>query len=131
GVSDQRRRSQTRRRTLRLRCGLGISGTGETARAAQRTVGLRRSPHDTEKLQVEFTIYDLRFTIDESRKIANRKSQIVNRKSQMNLTLKVWRQKNATAPGRFEAYEAKDLLPEMSFLEMLDVVNEELIERDE
>src|SRR5205807_2842929 len=49
----------------------------------------------------------------------------------MNLTLKVWRQKNATAPGRFEDYEAKDLLPEMSFLEMLDVVNEELIERDE
>ena len=49
----------------------------------------------------------------------------------MNLTLKVWRQKNATAPGRFEAYEAKDVLPEMSFLEMLDVVNEELIERDE
>src|SRR5436309_9969146 len=49
----------------------------------------------------------------------------------MDLTLKVWRQKNATAPGRFEAYEAKDVLPEMSFLEMLDVVNEELIERDE
>src|SRR5205823_12105855 len=49
----------------------------------------------------------------------------------MNLTLRVWRQKNAASPGRFEAYEAKDLLPEMSFLEMLDVVNEELIERDE
>ena len=49
----------------------------------------------------------------------------------MNLTLRVWRQKNAASPGRFEAYEAKDVLPEMSFLEMLDVVNEELIERDE
>jgi succinate dehydrogenase iron-sulfur subunit len=49
----------------------------------------------------------------------------------MNLTLKVWRQKNLTAPGRFEAYEAKDVLPDMSFLEMLDVVNEKLIARDQ
>src|SRR5256714_14954511 len=49
----------------------------------------------------------------------------------MNLKLKVWRQKNTASPGRFEAYEAKDVLPEMSFLEMLDVVNEELIARGE
>ena len=45
----------------------------------------------------------------------------------MNLTLKVWRQKNAGTPGRFEAYQAKDVSPDMSFLEMLDVVNEGLI----
>lgn len=45
----------------------------------------------------------------------------------MNLTLKVWRQKNASSEGRLETYEAKDVSPEMSFLEMLDVVNEELI----
>jgi succinate dehydrogenase / fumarate reductase iron-sulfur subunit len=45
----------------------------------------------------------------------------------MNLTLKVWRQKNAAAPGRFETYPAPDLIPDMSFLEMLDVVNERLI----
>ncbi len=45
----------------------------------------------------------------------------------MNLTLKIWRQKNATASGCFETYEAKDVLPDMSFLEMLDVVNEGLI----
>jgi succinate dehydrogenase / fumarate reductase iron-sulfur subunit len=45
----------------------------------------------------------------------------------MNLTLKVWRQKNASAAGRFETYEAHDILADMSFLEMLDVVNEELI----
>lgn len=49
----------------------------------------------------------------------------------MNLTLKVWRQKNAQAPGRFETYAAKDVIPAMSFLEMLDVVNEELIGRSE
>jgi len=47
----------------------------------------------------------------------------------MNLTLKVWRQKNATAIGAFETYEAKNVLEDMSFLEMLDVVNEDLISR--
>ena len=45
----------------------------------------------------------------------------------MNLTLKVWRQKNTRTAGQFETYEARDVTPEMSFLEMLDVVNEELI----
>ena len=45
----------------------------------------------------------------------------------MNLTLKVWRQKNGNTPGSFETYEAKDVLKDMSFLEMLDVVNEGLI----
>ncbi|MFN0083956.1 MAG: succinate dehydrogenase/fumarate reductase iron-sulfur subunit [Blastocatellia bacterium] len=45
----------------------------------------------------------------------------------MNLTLRVWRQKNATAPGQFTRYEATDISPDMSFLEMLDVVNEGLI----
>jgi succinate dehydrogenase / fumarate reductase iron-sulfur subunit len=47
----------------------------------------------------------------------------------MNLTLKVWRQKNGGVPGHFENHEAKDVLPDMSFLEMLDVVNEGLLER--
>lgn len=45
----------------------------------------------------------------------------------MNLTLLVWRQKNANDKGRFEKYEAKNVSPHMSFLEMLDVVNENLI----
>jgi succinate dehydrogenase / fumarate reductase, iron-sulfur subunit len=49
----------------------------------------------------------------------------------MNLTLKVWRQQDAKAPGQFRAYEAKDVSPDMSFLEMLDVVNEGLIARNE
>ncbi len=49
----------------------------------------------------------------------------------MNLTLKIWRQKNATASGCFEIYEAKEVLPDMSFLEMLDVVNEGLIARSQ
>lgn len=45
----------------------------------------------------------------------------------MNLTLKVWRQENANTPGRFETYQVKDISSEMSFLEMFDVLNEQLI----
>ena len=47
----------------------------------------------------------------------------------LNLTLHVWRQKNRNAEGRFVTYEARDISPDMSFLEMLDVVNEGLIEQ--
>ncbi len=46
----------------------------------------------------------------------------------MKLKLHVWRQDNANTPGRFETYVASDVSPDQSFLEMLDVVNEELIE---
>ena len=45
----------------------------------------------------------------------------------MNLTLHVWRQANASDAGRFVTYKAEDISPDMSFLEMLDVVNERLI----
>ena len=44
----------------------------------------------------------------------------------MRITLHVWRQKSANQPGRMVQYEARDVNPEMSFLEMLDVVNDEL-----
>ncbi len=44
----------------------------------------------------------------------------------MNLKLHVWRQPSSMTKGAFETYEAKDISPDMSFLEMLDVVNEEL-----
>jgi len=45
----------------------------------------------------------------------------------MNLTLKVWRQKNKQASGSLETYSVKDISSEMSFLEMIDVLNEQLI----
>jgi succinate dehydrogenase / fumarate reductase iron-sulfur subunit len=45
----------------------------------------------------------------------------------MNLTLKVWKQKNAASSGNFEIYQVKDISSEMSFLEMFDVLNEQLI----
>jgi succinate dehydrogenase / fumarate reductase iron-sulfur subunit len=44
----------------------------------------------------------------------------------IHLTLKVWRQKGPQAKGCFETHQAKDISTEMSFLEMLDVVNEQL-----
>jgi succinate dehydrogenase / fumarate reductase iron-sulfur subunit len=49
----------------------------------------------------------------------------------MNLHLKVWRQKNKTTQGKFVKYEAKDISTDTSFLEMLDVVNEDLIKKGE
>ncbi|HUS35998.1 MAG TPA: succinate dehydrogenase/fumarate reductase iron-sulfur subunit [Verrucomicrobiae bacterium] len=49
----------------------------------------------------------------------------------MNLVLKVWRQKNISSAGEFATYEARNIIPDMSFLEMLDVVNEDLIARGE
>ena len=48
----------------------------------------------------------------------------------MNLTLKVWRQKNKKTSGNFSTYNVKDISSEMSFLEMFDVLNEQLIKED-
>ena len=45
----------------------------------------------------------------------------------MNLTLKIWRQANADATGSIETYSIENISPDMSFLEMMDVHNEELI----
>ncbi|PWT77333.1 MAG: succinate dehydrogenase/fumarate reductase iron-sulfur subunit [Bacteroidetes bacterium] len=45
----------------------------------------------------------------------------------MNLTLKVWRQKNNQSKGNFETYEVQGISSEMSFLEMMDVLNDRLI----
>jgi len=49
----------------------------------------------------------------------------------MNLTLHIWRQKNAQTKGKMTRYEARDINSDMSFLEMLDVVNWALIEKGE
>jgi succinate dehydrogenase / fumarate reductase iron-sulfur subunit len=49
----------------------------------------------------------------------------------MRINLKVWRQTGPDKPGRFVDYVAPDVSPDMSFLEMLDVVNEELIVKGE
>jgi succinate dehydrogenase / fumarate reductase iron-sulfur subunit len=45
----------------------------------------------------------------------------------MQLTLKIWRQENADSKGKIVSYEISDVSPDMSFLEMMDVLNEELM----
>jgi len=49
----------------------------------------------------------------------------------MRITLKVWRQKNQQDKGGFKTYQLSDVSPDMSFLEMFDVLNEELVEKGE
>lgn len=49
----------------------------------------------------------------------------------VRVTLKVWRQENASAPGRFDTHQLESVSEEMSFLEMLDALNEQLIEADQ
>lgn len=49
----------------------------------------------------------------------------------MDLTLKIWRQKNASSKGAIQTYPISGIEPDMSFLEMLDVLNEELVGKNE
>jgi succinate dehydrogenase / fumarate reductase iron-sulfur subunit len=49
----------------------------------------------------------------------------------MNFTLHVWRQKRPQEEGRMVTYDARDISPDTSFLEMLDIINQELIEKGE
>lgn len=49
----------------------------------------------------------------------------------MNLTLKIWRQKDANSKGGFKPYKVTDISPDMSFLEMIDELNEELLVKGE
>ncbi len=46
----------------------------------------------------------------------------------MDLTLKIWRQENASTKGRFETYKVQNISPDSSFLEMLDLLNQQLID---
>ena len=47
----------------------------------------------------------------------------------MNLTLEIWRQESPKAKGRFETYKVQNISPDCSFLEMLDILNESLIDK--
>src|SRR5256885_15182389 len=51
--------------------------------------------------------------------------------SNMKLSLRIWRQKDRNTPGRFVTYDVDGVTPDMSFLEMLDVLNEDLATRGE
>jgi succinate dehydrogenase / fumarate reductase iron-sulfur subunit len=52
-------------------------------------------------------------------------------KKNLTIHLKIWRQENSKAKGRFESYTVKDVNPDMSFLEMLDILNDDLILKDQ
>lgn len=49
----------------------------------------------------------------------------------MNITLKIWRQKSTSTEGKFHNYSLSDISEDMSFLEMLDILNEDLIKKNE
>jgi succinate dehydrogenase / fumarate reductase iron-sulfur subunit len=49
----------------------------------------------------------------------------------MVIHLKIWRQESASSKGEFLSYRVDDVIPEMSFLEMLDILNEDLIKKEE
>ena len=49
----------------------------------------------------------------------------------MDLTLKIWRQPNAHSKGEFKSYQVKEISPDTSFLEMLDILNEDLLHNGE
>ena len=49
----------------------------------------------------------------------------------MNLKLKIWRQQNAHAQGKFVDYTVENISPDTSFLEMLDILNNKLIQNNE
>jgi succinate dehydrogenase / fumarate reductase iron-sulfur subunit len=58
----------------------------------------------------------------------NQLKEVINNMKKLNLTLKVWRQKDKSDKGKFETYKLKDLDTHMSFLEMMDVLNERIID---
>src|SRR5215467_9551360 len=81
---------------------MGIPGRGRRARAAQGAAGVRIRASGATELQIV-----------------------------MNLRLRIWRQLKSTTPGEFKDYQVKDIAPDLSFLEMLDTLNEDLIARCE
>ena len=48
----------------------------------------------------------------------------------INITLKVWRQRGPKEPGKFETYKLNNISTDSSFLEMLDILNEQLVNED-
>ena len=52
-------------------------------------------------------------------------------KKGLNLTLQIWRQENAKATGQFVTYQVSNISPDCSFLEMLDILNEQLVDKIE
>src|SRR5581483_11268996 len=101
GVSNGGRRSGAQRRRILVRRGVAILRAGHLPDSSQRAAHLRIRPPDPAELQI------------------------------MRLILHIWRQRNASEKGRMVRYEVPNVNPDMSFLEMLDVLNERLIAQGE
>ena len=99
-ASDAGRRSAARRRAVRVRRRRGSTPATGRRRCSTRSRSCSRT--------------------------SRCRSGATSEGTTMNLTLHVWRQAGPNAPGKLERYEARDVSPDMSFLEMLDVVNEGL-----
>ncbi len=54
----------------------------------------------------------------------------MNTRKYLSLTLKIWRQKNRKSKGKFEIYKISGISTDLSFLEMLDILNEQLIDEN-
>ena len=108
------------------------TGDGQPPDPPRRAADLRERPPPDPKLQVsERSVRTTRPLQQRTESHAERTIHGRNGRRTLNLTLHVWRQKNRTAAGQFVTYEARDISTDMSFLEMLDVVNERLIEKGE
>src|SRR6266480_3016901 len=66
-----------------------------------------------------------------SKSLVRRIATLNTQRSTVNFLLKIWRQANPKSKGEFGTYEARNISPNTSFLEMLDIVNDELTERGE
>src|SRR5262249_33613058 len=122
------------RRPVRLRERLGVQRSGPTADAVQGTARVRDGQAEREELQIAMPSENITakaegITGQGPAQPATGNGQVAA--GRMNLTLHVWRQKGPNDRGRMVTYQAKDVLPAMSFLEMLDVVNQELVEKGE
>src|SRR4029450_8470858 len=114
---DPRGRGAARRRELRLRGRLGVDAGERASGPAPRSPRVRVRPPRPAELQVTAT-----------REGAGRTSiGAPTEKRGMNLTLRIWRQKDPSVKGKMVTYKVSDISPDMSFLEMLDVLNEQLI----
>ena len=135
-TSAKRARRPTARRCATTRTSRtprrGNSRASASRRAAQGAARLRIREAESEELQVASSCQLPAPQRTETRRAGNCELETGSWKlNLMRIHLKVWRQAGPNAAGRLVDYTVEDVSPDMSFLEMLDVLNEGLIARGE
>ncbi len=128
GASDPRRRSPARRRALQLRRRLGIHRRRPAAQAEQGAAHLRiraSRPKGATNDPIPQSRPPRAATQGSGRPHAR------SHRNSMKLIFHIWRQKDRASKGRMARYEKDGLNPDMSMLEALDVLNEDLILKGE